>query len=161
MLYTPIINNKTMFRQFILLGILLLAVGNLNGQNQDETFLKYIERNKDLALREMERAGVPASIKLAQGLLESNAGRSFLAKKGNNHFGIKCGDNWKGRKVYRKDDEYDSKGRLVESCFRSYRSVEACYIAHSEFLRGSPKTVSLWVFYSDLIPWITKGGPRA
>jgi hypothetical protein len=128
-----------MFRQFILLGILLLAVGNLNGQNQDETFLKYIERNKDLALREMERAGVPASIKLAQGLLESNAGRSFLAKKGNNHFGIKCGDNWKGRKVYRKDDEYDSKGRLVESCFRSYRSVEACYIAHSEFLRDPRK----------------------
>jgi LysM repeat protein len=128
-----------MFKHFTLIGIILLVAGNLSGQTLDETFLKYIERNKDVALREMERAGVPASIKLAQGLLESNAGRSFLAKKGNNHFGIKCGDNWKGKKVYRKDDEYDSKGKLVESCFRSYRSVEACYIAHSEFLRDPRK----------------------
>lgn len=128
-----------MFKQFFLIGITLLIAGNLNGQTLDEAFLKYIERNKDVALREMERAGVPASIKLAQGLLESNAGRSFLAKKGNNHFGIKCGDNWKGKTVYRKDDEYDSKGKLVESCFRSYRSVEACYIAHSEFLRDPLK----------------------
>lgn len=128
-----------MFRQFIFIGILLLTACNLNGQKLDEAFLKYIEKNKDIALREMERAGVPASIKLAQGLLESNAGRSYLARKGNNHFGIKCGDNWKGKKVYRKDDEYDSKGKLVESCFRSYRSAEACYIAHSEFLRDPRK----------------------
>ncbi|KAA3630008.1 MAG: LysM peptidoglycan-binding domain-containing protein, partial [Bacteroidetes bacterium] len=128
-----------MFRRIIFIAILFLVAGNLFGQKQDEAFLKYIEKHKDIALREMERAGVPASIKLAQGLLESNAGRSFLAKKGNNHFGIKCGDNWKGKKVYRKDDEYDSKGKLIESCFRSYRSAEACYIAHSEFLRDPKK----------------------
>lgn len=128
-----------MFRRIFFMAMILLTSATLFGQKQNEAFLKYIEKHKDIALREMERAGVPASIKLAQGLLESNAGRSFLAKKGNNHFGIKCGDNWKGKKVYRKDDEYDSKGKLIESCFRSYRSAEACYIAHSEFLRDPKK----------------------
>lgn len=128
-----------MFKQLFSLFVLVCAVLNVSAQKLDEAYLKYIEKNKDYALREMERAGIPASIKLAQGLLESDAGRSALARKGNNHFGIKCGDNWKGKTVYQKDDEYDSKGKLVESCFRSFRSVEACYIAHSEFLRDPGK----------------------
>ncbi|HMQ90591.1 MAG TPA: glucosaminidase domain-containing protein, partial [Flavilitoribacter sp.] len=106
---------------------------------QDQDFLDYIEKNKKIAIREMERAGIPASIKLAQGILESNAGKSFLARRANNHFGIKCGDDWNGRKVYQKDDDYDDKGKLVESCFRVYESVEACYVAHSEFLRDPRK----------------------
>lgn len=128
-----------MFKQLLSITVFTLFVISCTAQKLDENFLKYIEKHKDLALREMERAGIPASIKLAQGLLESNAGRSYLAKKGNNHFGIKCGDNWKGKKVYRKDDEYNSKGKLIESCFRSFRSAEACYIAHSEFLRDPKK----------------------
>ncbi len=107
-------------------------------QNQD--FIRYIEDYAEIAIREMERAGIPASIKLAQGILESNAGKSELARKGNNHFGIKCGNNWKGKKVYRKDDDYNEQGQLVESCFRSYKSVEACYVAHSEFLRDPNKS---------------------
>lgn len=108
--------------------------------SQTPEHLKYIDDYKDIAIREMERAGIPASIKLAQGILESNAGQSYLAKRANNHFGIKCGDNWNGKTVYRKDDDYDARGKLVESCFRSYRTVEACYVAHSEFLRDPKKT---------------------
>ncbi len=99
----------------------------------------YIDRYAKIAMREMERSGVPASIKLAQGLLESDAGRSVLARSANNHFGIKCGRNWKGEEYFRKDDDYDSQGRLVKSCFRQYRNPEASFVAHSEFLRDPAK----------------------
>ena len=99
----------------------------------------YINRYKDIAIREMERAGVPASIKLAQGILESNAGSSYLARKANNHFGMKCGSQWKGKKAYRKDDDFDENGKLIESCFRAYKSGDESYIAHSEFLRDPRK----------------------
>lgn len=109
-------------------------------QKQNQDFLDYINKYADLAMEEMERAGVPASIKLAQGLLESNAGRSYLARKGNNHFGVKCGGNWSGKKVYREDDDFDENGKLIKSCFRSYRNVKSSYIAHSEFLRDPKKT---------------------
>lgn len=115
------------------------------GQSQNLEFLDYIRKYHKIAIEEMERAGIPASIKLAQGLLESNAGRSYLAKRGNNHFGIKCGDGWPGKKVYREDDDYDDRGKLIKSCFRSYRSVAASYIAHSEFLRD-PKKESRYGF---------------
>lgn len=120
----------------IITGILISC--SLFGQ-QDEVQLNYIERYKDIAIREMERAGVPASIKLAQGILESNAGRSTLARRANNHFGIKCGPNWQGRTVFKEDDDYDENGRLIRSCFRGYRNAEASYIAHSEFLRDPQK----------------------
>ncbi len=89
------------------------------GQSQNLEFLDYIRKYHKIAIEEMERAGIPASIKLAQGLLESNAGRSYLAKRGNNHFGIKCGDGWPGKKVYREDDDNDDRGKLIKSCFRS------------------------------------------
>ncbi len=105
------------------------------GFTQDQTRLAYIEKYKDLAIKEMERAGIPASIKLAQGILESNSGQSYLARKGNNHFGMKCGSNWDGKKVYRKDDDYGKDGKLVKSCFRAFRNAETSYIAHSDFLR--------------------------
>ncbi|MBX2929482.1 MAG: LysM peptidoglycan-binding domain-containing protein [Saprospiraceae bacterium] len=99
----------------------------------------YIEQFKDIAIQEMERAGVPASIKLAQGILESDFGRSDLAKRANNHFGIKCGANWDGREFFKEDDDYDANGRLIKSCFRVYRSPETSFIAHSEFLRDPAK----------------------
>ena len=100
----------------------------------------YIERYKTIAMQEMERAGVPASIKLAQGILESNSGQSYLARTAKNHFGIKCGSNWNGDKVYREDDDYDDRGRLTKSCFRQYRNADASYVAHSEFLRDPRKS---------------------
>ena len=74
-----------------LLSLILLMVSAATAQESEH--LKYIERYKEIAIREMERAGIPASIKLAQGLLESNAGQSWLARNANNHFGIKCGND--------------------------------------------------------------------
>lgn len=88
----------------------------------------YIEQFATLAVEEMYRSGVPASITLAQGLLESGYGLSELAVKGNNHFGIKCHNNWNGKKMYYDDDR---KGE----CFRVYPSPEQSYRDHSDFLR--------------------------
>ena len=88
----------------------------------------YIEEYSSLAIEEMYRTGVPASITLAQGLLESGNGRSELAVKGNNHFGIKCHNTWTGAKVYHDDD---AKGE----CFRKYDNPEESFRDHSDFLR--------------------------
>ena len=88
----------------------------------------YIEKYSDLAVEEMYRTGVPASITLAQGLLESGNGLSELAVKGNNHFGIKCHNTWTGAKVYHDDDR---KGE----CFRKYDNPEESFRDHSDFLR--------------------------
>lgn len=128
-----------MFKKLQCFGLFtILTVIGLDAQ-QSETQLSYIERYKDIAIQEMERSGIPASIKLAQGLLESNAGQSMLARRANNHFGIKCGANWEGDTVYREDDDYDENGKLIKSCFRSYKNNQASYIAHSEFLRDPRK----------------------
>lgn len=128
-----------MFANIQILGLFMLfpLVGVF--AQQSESQLNYINRFKEIAVQEMERTGIPASIKLAQGLLESNAGQSVLARRANNHFGIKCGANWQGDNFYREDDDYDQDGRLIKSCFRSYRNSEASYIAHSEFLRDPRK----------------------
>ncbi|NJC27234.1 glucosaminidase domain-containing protein [Neolewinella antarctica] len=119
----------------------------------------YVKRYNKIAMREMERSGVPASIKLAQGLLESDAGRSTLARTANNHFGIKCGRNWKGEEYYKKDDDYNSKGQLIKSCFRQYRNPEASFVAHSEFLRDPAKAFR-YGFLFRLKPTDYKGWAR-
>ena len=80
----------------------------------------------------MHRSGVPASITLAQGLLESGSGRSTLATKGNNHFGIKCHRNWKGATIHADDDRRNE-------CFRSYKSADESFRDHSDFLRYSDR----------------------
>ena len=100
---------------------------------KDKNIELYVDKFQHIAISEMERTGVPASIKLAQGILESNAGRSTLARKANNHFGIKCGSRWNGKKYYQKDDDY-KKGKLVKSCFRGYKDASYSYLAHSDFL---------------------------
>ncbi|MCO6477522.1 MAG: LysM peptidoglycan-binding domain-containing protein [Phaeodactylibacter sp.] len=125
--------SKTVNLLFILLSCSVAV------QAQEDGRLRYVDRFKEVAIREMERAGIPASIKLAQAILESNAGQSDLARRANNHFGIKCGGDWDGKTFYKKDDDYDEEGRLIESCFRSYRNPEASFIAHSEFLRDPNK----------------------
>ena len=89
---------------------------------------QYIERYSAIAVEEMYRSGVPASITLAQGLLESGYGRSALASKANNHFGIKCHNDWSGAKSYHDDDR---KGE----CFRKYANAEDSFRDHSDFLR--------------------------
>ena len=113
----------------------LLVFLSLFSFAQDNSRYDYIEEFKNIAISEAERAGVPASIKLAQGILESNAGQSTLARKANNHFGIKCHNGWTGRKYHIEDDDYDENGKIIKSCFRVYRNAEFSYIAHSDFLR--------------------------
>lgn len=107
---------------------------------------EYANTYKDLAIRQMKKHGVPASIILAQGMLESDNGNSTLAVKANNHFGIKCHKSWTGPKIYHDDD---AKGE----CFRKYRNPENSYIDHSEFLRGGRR----YAFLFDLDPTDYKG----
>ncbi len=128
----------------------LFLVLPLWGQMQEkELKLAYIEQYKLLAVAEMERAGVPASIKLGQGLLESRWGTSDLASKANNHFGIKCGGLWNGPTYYKKDDDTDTNGNLINSCFRSYASAEQCFMDHSNFLLD-PRKVDRYGFLFEL-----------
>lgn len=101
--------------------------------------LDYVTKFNRAAVLEMERVGVPASITLAQGILESAAGTSDLAKTANNHFGVKCGGNWNGKTFYKQDDDRDESGNLKESCFRKYESAEESFLDHGEFLRDPRK----------------------
>ncbi|WP_418992604.1 glucosaminidase domain-containing protein [Alistipes sp.] len=121
-----------------LAAILLLAAAHLAAQTR-LTREEYVDRYKSIAVDHMERYGIPASITLAQGILESDCGNSLLSCKSNNHFGIKCKRGWTGRKVYHDDD---AKGE----CFRSYASVEASYRDHAEFLDSQPRYDSLFAY---------------
>jgi len=94
----------------------------------------YIDQYRNLAISEMHRTGIPASIKLAQAILESNAGLSTLAREANNHFGIKCGSQWNGKTFYRKDDDRNRNGKLIKSCFRAFRDPVDSFMEHSDFL---------------------------
>ena len=119
--------------------------------------IDYINAFSSVATEEMQRTGIPASIKLAQALLESEAGKSPLATNANNHFGIKCGRNWDGKTYYKTDDDTDSTGTLIESCFRSFSSAEESFKAHSEFLSDPRKTNRYGFLFeldkSDYISW--------
>jgi hypothetical protein len=97
----------------------------------------YFELYHDMAIREMHRSGVPASITLAQGALESGDGNSSLAREANNHFGIKCHEDWNGRKIYQDDDEKNE-------CFRKYGSVEDSYRDHSDYLKAKSRYAFLF-----------------
>lgn len=102
-------------------------IQKLDSKKLNQHTLKYIRTYAPIAVYEMHQHNIPASITLAQGILESGNGRSTLAKKSNNHFGIKCHRGWTGERVYHDDDE---KGE----CFRKYQYVETSYKDHSEFL---------------------------
>ena len=95
---------------------------------QSYTSLQYIERFKAIAIQEMNLYGIPASITLAQGLYESGSGNSELAKNANNHFGIKCTSDWKGKSYYKDDDNKND-------CFRVYDRPEDSFRDHSNFLK--------------------------
>lgn len=103
----------------------------------------FIDLQSDIAVREMWRTGIPASITLAQSIVESSWGTGTLALEGNNYFGIKCKEDWDGATLYQKDDDYRN-GRLIESCFRVYPSVEASFIDHSDFLLENPRYANLF-----------------
>ena len=102
----------------------------------NQTYQQYIDQYKDIAIEQMLQYHIPASITLAQGLFESGAGKSELALKGNNHFGIKC-NGWTGRKTYHDDDERNE-------CFRAYDSPYESFVDHSKFLAGSKRYSSLF-----------------
>ena len=112
---------------------LMLALSFFRSES-DATTQRYIEEYKYIAIDEMSMSGIPASIILAQAIVESNAGTSNLALRSNNHFGIKCKRTWTGETYYHVDDDRDRQGKLIESCFRKYSSVEESYKDHSDFL---------------------------
>jgi len=116
--------------------IMLLPAVLLFAQSPDQ-INKYINTYKLLAIAEMQRSGIPASIILAQGIHETQAGTSDLVIASNNHFGIKCKDNWTGPVAYHDDD---ARGE----CFRSYAAAEDSYRDHSEFLSQSPRYAFLF-----------------
>ena len=129
---------------FLLVSQTLLATSD-----HGKVVQAYKSNYKDIAISEMYRTGIPASIKLAQGMLESNWGRSELANTANNHFGIKCGAAWTGGEYYREDDDYNKQGELMKSCFRKFESAMESYTAHSEFLMD-PKKEYRYGFLFDL-----------
>jgi LysM repeat protein len=129
-------------KNVLILGLIFLTFGVFGQQNPK--YLAYIEKFKDLAVREMQRVGIPASITMAQGLVESGAGQSELAVNAHNHFGIKKGSNWTGGVYYVKDDDY-ANGVLVPSPFRVYASDDDSYKGHSDFLRGGQRYASLFL----------------
>ena len=114
--------------KFIFFLVFLLSALTVFSQDKkNATYLEYIEKYKDIAVEQMRTYKIPASITLAQGILESGAGRSALALRSNNHFGIKCGSSWKGKTTKHDDDKRND-------CFRVYSSAEESYVDHSKFL---------------------------
>jgi hypothetical protein len=122
-------------RKIIYLLLLLSISFEMRAQNQITK--DYVQQYKGIAIREMKRTGIPASITLAQGILESASGESNLAKKFNNHFGIKCKFEWKGRTTYQDDD-------TKNECFRVYPNADSSYRDHSNFLKYRPYYASLF-----------------
>ncbi len=112
-----------------LTAVLLLLAALPGYSQQQQTREEYIEKYKDAAIQYMKTHGIPASITLAQGCLESADGNSDLAVRANNHFGIKCHNDWKGPTYYKKGDD---RGR---SCYRKYRNPSESFKDHSDFLR--------------------------
>jgi len=129
--------------RFAILLPMLFAVCSCSVQNTavssygKDAYSAYIAKYSDLAVDQMKQYGIPASITLAQGLLESDAGRSSLASKCNNHFGIKCHSDWKGRRMYHDDDK-------KQECFRCYSSAEDSFRDHSLFLVNGSRYKSLF-----------------
>jgi len=114
--------KRILIALFLLLGIVCLVAKDDTPQE------RYVKKYAEMAVKEMIRSGVPASITLAQGMLESGNGQSRLAVQGNNHFGIKCHKGWEGKTLHHDDD-------APGECFRVYESVADSYKDHSDFLR--------------------------
>lgn len=135
---------------FLLLALCTAA----QAQRRNRDFEAYINKWQETAVTQMERYKIPASITLAQGLLESGAGKSRLAVKSNNHFGIKCGSSWRGRTVRHTDD-------APNECFRAYYNAKQSYEDHSKFLTTNKRYASLFKLdITDYRGW-AKGLKRA
>ncbi len=124
--------RKLLFSVTFLLAV-LTTQGQIRWNQQSQ---QYIDKYKNVAIDQMKRWKIPASITLAQGLLESGAGKSELARQANNHFGIKC-HGWSGRTYYQDDDRENE-------CFRAYKSVYDSYEDHSKFLASGQRYQKLF-----------------
>ena len=122
--------------RYISLIFLILAL-NAQAQTNFDAQENYIDHYKDIAIEEMNQFAIPASVKMAQALLESNAGRSRLAEKANNHFGIKCHRGWQGKTIRKTDDRFNE-------CFRKYDDAAFSYRDHSLFLSGRSRYAELF-----------------
>lgn len=127
--------------------LLFLFSLTVNSYAQKLSREEYIRRYQLLAIEEMNRSGIPASITMAQGCLESGNGNSELSVLSNNHFGIKCKTGWRGPKVYYDDDRRNE-------CFRKYTTVEESYIDHTNFLMDNPRYADLFKLeHTDYKAW--------
>lgn len=117
-----------------------------SGDFKDYTTLSYIDAFKGVAIEEMNAFGIPASITLAQGILESGSGNSSLAKYANNHFGIKCTSDWKGKAYYKDDDKNND-------CFRVYNDARESYKDHSDFLKRKRYSSLFELDKNDYVNW--------
>lgn len=121
---------------------------------QTDDYVTYINQYKDIAIEQMHKYHIPASITLAQGLLESGAGKSDLARRSNNHFGIKCHSSWEGKRTYHSDDK-------IGECFRVYKNVRDSYEDHSIFLATGSRYAFLFKYaQTDYKNW-ARGLKRA
>lgn len=124
-----------LLRTFPLLTLLLVLAVAAGSKELSRS--EYIQKYQLVAISEMNRSGVPASIKMAQACLESRDGNSEMSRKSNNHFGIKCKSDWTGERSYHDDDHRNE-------CFRKYKKVEDSYIDHTNFLMNNPRYASLF-----------------
>ncbi|NDV58295.1 glycoside hydrolase family 73 protein [Bacteroides sp. 519] len=129
--------------------LVCLFITSIKGfsQNTSTLFENYVKKYSDIAVDEMVKYKIPASITLAQGLLESGAGQSRLATEANNHFGIKCGGDWTGPSITHTDDKRNE-------CFRKYSNPKTSYEDHSKFLLGRPWYSNLFKLkITDYVGW--------
>jgi flagellum-specific peptidoglycan hydrolase FlgJ len=139
--------NNTVACVFLTMSLLVFYSFKPDNNNKlDILASDYIDAYAEIAIIEMYRTGVPASITLAQALHETNFGQSRLATEANNHFGIKCKTYWTGESYYHKDDDFDKSGNLINSCFRKYNIVMFSYIDHSNFLKEGKHYSSLFEY---------------
>lgn len=127
------IHYRRLFLFLLIFPLSLLA----HAQGRNKQYLEYINTYKGIAVEEMIKYKIPASITLAQGLLESGAGRSKLATRSHNHFGIKCGSSWRGKTVRHDDDARNE-------CFRAYKNPKDSYEDHSKFLANGARYAFLF-----------------
>lgn len=136
------------------LFLLLTLNISLFAANRPSSPFEFVSIYSGIAIQEMERSSIPASITLAQGIMESMFGTSELAVNSNNLFGIKCKKNWAGPTYQLKDDDLDTMGNLIESCFRAYSSPEESFIDHTDFLVNGSNYKSLFELdRTDYVSW--------
>jgi uncharacterized FlgJ-related protein len=137
------IQTHLFFVLFFFLGFSVIATA----QKRHRSYLDYIDQYNGIAIKHMDKYKIPASITLAQGLLESGAGLSELSRSSKNHFGIKCHSEWNGERIYRKDDG-------PNDCFRKYKEVEDSFEDHALFLVKHQRYSSLFSYSTrDYTSW--------